>query len=505
MNSSYPPAPHLRFCSAHWPKPLTAPGAAQACPTCLPSPANQLTGHGDMRLARPIERAVRFAPVPSQLGDGTRDDRLSSTGCRSPHLSIYALAKVFRPFATALPASAGSPQHAVRSGQIGSPAGTIHARAAHFQKAPASPPASLQISGLISGHSALSSIPLPTAACDALIGGHCSGGHGLRPLAPPSTADATNQRNFPDPAGTCRPFFGSSLSPKPRLRAQRIGGINLADQATSKWHDSAGLPPLPPGCDLRHSGFWLVCKFPMPGKRTRTARTSDYRRALARRDADQPVRLCLWHSPASLSNRRPHPPRLPMRRTGHNRHILPTRNSPPSAFSKSTAYLLETPDSCGVLNQPRIFLGPVRNIAPDALNCGHCSGQRALRFLGPSAIADAASHRSFPELTGFIRPFSPSSPAPNSRLRTQRTGDLTSFDLSTGVLGNGFRDSSNNPAQQIGLSYLRGRFPGPNDRRDSTFSRKKCTAIRCRSIFRRSCAGQARFGENHLFSKTTQP
>ena len=65
---------------------------------------------------------------------------------------------------------------------------------------------------------------------------------------------------------------------------------------------------------------------------------------------------------------------------------------------------------------------PVRNLAPVALNCGHCSGRRALRFLGPSAFADAASQRSFPELSGSIRPFSPSSLSPKPQLWTQRKG-----------------------------------------------------------------------------------
>lgn len=74
---------------------------------------------------------------------------------------------------------------------------------------------------------------------------------------------------------------------------------------------------------------------------------------------------------------------------------------------------------------------PLQNIAPVALICGHCSGRRARRFLGPSAFADAASQRSFPEPSGSIRPFSPSSPAPNSQLRTQRKGGFT--ELSPGI------------------------------------------------------------------------
>ncbi len=57
--------------SAHWPVPLTASGAAQACPSCLPSPANQLTSSGDLRPSRPMEKARRFAPEPSPIGGVT--------------------------------------------------------------------------------------------------------------------------------------------------------------------------------------------------------------------------------------------------------------------------------------------------------------------------------------------------------------------------------------------------------------------------------------------------
>lgn len=68
---------------------------------------------------------------------------------------------------------------------------------------------------------------------------------------------------------------------------------------------------------------------------------------------------------------------------------------------------------------------PAQNIAPVALICGHCSGRRALRFLGPSATADAANQRSFPERSGSIRSFSPSSLSPKPQLQTQRKGGFT--------------------------------------------------------------------------------
>ncbi len=63
---------HTRLCSARWPEPLTAPGAAQACPSCLPSPANQLTCQADPRLGRPLKKGKRFAPRHSSNGGCTR-------------------------------------------------------------------------------------------------------------------------------------------------------------------------------------------------------------------------------------------------------------------------------------------------------------------------------------------------------------------------------------------------------------------------------------------------
>jgi len=159
------------------------------------------------------------------------------------------------------------------------------------------------------------------------------------------------------------------------------------------------------------------------------------------------------------------------------------------------------------VGQPAFSPAPWQNFAPNALNCGHCSGRRALRVLGPSAIADAAIQPTFPESSGFVRPFFPSSLPPKPRLRAKRKGGGICFDLSIGVLGNQFRESLTHPARQTGLSYLRVRFPGSNDRQECTFPRKSAEAGRWRSLSRHSCACQARFGGSHLFSNppTKQP
>jgi len=114
----------------------------------------------------------------------------------------------------------------------------------------------------------------------------------------------------------------------------------------------------------------------------------------------------------------------------------------------------------------------VRNLAPVALNCGHCSGRRARRFLGPSAFADAASQRSIPKLSGSIRPFSPSSLSPKPQLRTQRKGVGIPFDLSIGVFGNPLQDSSIHRPRPVDPCTFAVVLPGPNDRQDSTFPRK---------------------------------
>jgi hypothetical protein len=159
------------------------------------------------------------------------------------------------------------------------------------------------------------------------------------------------------------------------------------------------------------------------------------------------------------------------------------------------------------VRRPAFSSAPWQNVPRNALNCGHCSARRALRVLGPSAIADAAIRPTFPESSDFVRSSFPSLPSQKPLLRAKRKGGCIRFDLSIGVLGNQFRDSLNDPARQTGLSYLRVRFPGSNDRQDCTFPRKSAEAGRWRSLSRLSCACQARFGGSHLFSNppTKQP
>lgn len=57
---------------AHLPEPLTAPGAAQACPACLPSPSNQRTFLDPLGHARPFDPSSHLPLV------GLRADRIGS-------------------------------------------------------------------------------------------------------------------------------------------------------------------------------------------------------------------------------------------------------------------------------------------------------------------------------------------------------------------------------------------------------------------------------------------
>jgi hypothetical protein len=79
----------------------------------------------------------------------------------------------------------------------------------------------------------------------------------------------------------------------------------------------------------------------------------------------------------------------------------------PSQFGAST------------VRRPAFPPAPWPNVAPSAFNCGHCSRLRALRVLGPSAIADAPIQPNFPESSSFVRPFFvlalPQAPAPGEK------------------------------------------------------------------------------------------
>lgn len=95
MNASLSHMAHTRFFSARWPEPLTASGAAQACPTCLPSPANQLTFQATPCLGRPLKKGTRFAPRHSSNGGWTSFDPSSGAPGNGFRVSLKHPARPF--------------------------------------------------------------------------------------------------------------------------------------------------------------------------------------------------------------------------------------------------------------------------------------------------------------------------------------------------------------------------------------------------------------------------
>ncbi|OJV11823.1 MAG: hypothetical protein BGO12_08350 [Verrucomicrobia bacterium 61-8] len=79
------------------------------------------------------------------------------------------------------------------------------------------------------------------------------------------------------------------------------------------------------------------------------------------------------------------------------------------------------------------------------------AGSPGLRPLAPLPSTSAPNQRTFADLPGCARPFLPSSPSPKPRLRAERIGGVISFDLSSGVLGNEFRDSLNYLVRPFGF------------------------------------------------------
>jgi hypothetical protein len=170
-------------------------GLRVLAPAGFGSAANQLIRRGDQRPVRPFERAVRFAPVPSQIG-----------GC-SPRPPAVVRIDIGIPWSLATCSAARCRSH----------------------------------------------------GRGALICGLCSGRRLLRPLAPPVLADAANQRSFTDPLGFSRPFVPSSpRRPDTRLRAERIGVSTFATgrrEASMSPSDldlinHVPLPPVTPDSDF---------------------------------------------------------------------------------------------------------------------------------------------------------------------------------------------------------------------------------------------------------------
>jgi hypothetical protein len=182
---------HPLLCPAHGPEPLTAPGAAQACPTCLPSPSHQLTWIGDLRLGCPLQKSARSAPRHSAIGNITVNrpaDSQSSTpamnvlmsGLCSGRQGLRPLAQLFLTEAAHqhnFPDSLGCARPIVPSSPLRP--GT-RLRAERFGAVTCRRPA-------------FSSLPMPVPASHPLICGVRDVWPSLRPLALAATANPANQ------------------------------------------------------------------------------------------------------------------------------------------------------------------------------------------------------------------------------------------------------------------------------------------------------------------------
>jgi hypothetical protein len=188
---------HPRFYSAHCSHPATAPGAAQACPLCLPSGSNQRTCVGHPRLGRPVEKSFRFALRTSQLGSfipGTA--RSLPSPSRVFHIPDHAGAdsrtcEIPPPICHFAAGVSGFPAPAIRFGQIGAPVMTTGFRVVHLNGLAASLPIQINAvtSRLADCSRRLDFFPLMSIPC--------SGRQGLRPLAPPLLTGGRSSAHLP--------------------------------------------------------------------------------------------------------------------------------------------------------------------------------------------------------------------------------------------------------------------------------------------------------------------
>lgn len=293
--------PHPRLCAAHCPPPATAPGAAQACPGCLPCGDNQLIRQGNLRLRLRlrIERAVRSASVPSQLGAGISLRPASQSICDESFLRTSRICAAIPPICHYAAGASGFSAHPVRFAQTGSPAGVMNTHAAHFRE----PSASLHVPRQIGGHtpSRPAVVPWPIPAPNALMSVPCSGRQGLRPLVPPFLTGASHQRHPSDSLGYARPFAPSlPFRPDTRRRTERFGAFTCDRPAFS--------PKPPPASD----GNPLICGVREVWPGLRPLAQAAFTEPANQLTCFDPLRLARPFLPSSLSSK----PRLRAERFG---------------------------------------------------------------------------------------------------------------------------------------------------------------------------------------------
>ena len=163
-----------------------------------------------------------------------------------------------------------------------------------------------------------------------------------RVLAAPGFGTAANQRTFPDPLGSARPFVPSSLSPGTRLRAARIGGFIRAFPATSPTNARRSYGPFPPGYGPQPASLSLGDWQANRSGRSHRARTFRHR-GLA--NTHGCPHACPFRSPSSgfHASRPGNQLSPPTSQTGHIRGRASGQIRFVLAGSTRTAYQGETP------------------------------------------------------------------------------------------------------------------------------------------------------------------
>jgi hypothetical protein len=140
-------------------------------------------------------------------------------------------------------------------------------------------------------------------------------------------------------------------------------------------------------------------------------------------------------------------------------NCLPTRR--PIDFTSVPSQI-----GCFTGKRPASSLTPWHNNALGSLICGLCFGTRKLRPLVPCLLTESANQLNFSDQR--LHRFLPSLPCPDTRLRRERIGSIC-FDSASPLPETPVQASLTHLLRRTEFSHLCGRFPGSNDRQDSTF------------------------------------
>lgn len=218
---------HPRLSPAHGPEPLTAPGAAQACPTCLPSPSHQLTLKGDLRPGCPLQKSARFAPRHSAIGNIT-DDRPAENRFSTPAMSVLmsglcsgrqGLRPLAPPFLT----------EAAHQHNFSDSLGCARPIVPSLPLRPGTRLRAERFGAVTCCRPAFPGLPLPVPASHPLICGDRDVWPRLRPLALAASANPTNQLTWDSDLRHDRPLMkGVRFAPG----HSSIGGFIQSEKRT---------------------------------------------------------------------------------------------------------------------------------------------------------------------------------------------------------------------------------------------------------------------------------